>query len=33
MKTTRHAILCELNPEYAKLIERRTDITPGLALA
>lgn len=29
----RKTILCELNPEYAKLIERRTDVTPGLALA
>lgn len=28
----RKAILCELNPDYAKLIERRTDVTPGLAL-
>ena len=28
----RRAILIELNPEYCKLIKRRTDITPGLAL-
>lgn len=29
----RSATLIELNPEYAKLIERRIDITPGLELA
>lgn len=28
----RRAILIELNPEYVKMIERRCDITPGLAL-
>lgn len=28
----RKAILIELNPEYAKLIRRRTSVTPGLAL-
>ncbi len=28
----RSAILIELNPEYVKLIERRTHVTPGLAL-
>lgn len=28
----RKAILCELNPEYAKLAEQRTNVTPGLAL-
>lgn len=28
----RSAMLCELNPEYVKLIEQRTDVTPGLAL-
>ena len=28
----RKAILCELNPEYVKLIKRRTNITPGLAI-
>jgi len=27
----RSAILIELNPEYAKLAERRTNVTPGLA--
>lgn len=27
----RSAILCELNPEYAKIIQRRTNVTPGLA--
>jgi DNA modification methylase len=32
LELARRAILCELNPEYAKLIERRTDVTPGLAL-
>lgn len=32
LELARHAILCELNPEYTKLIERRTDVTPGLAL-
>ena len=32
LELARHAILCELNPEYAKLIERRTDVTPGFAL-
>lgn len=29
----RSAILCELNPEYVKLIERRCAVTPGLALS
>ena len=29
----RKSILCELNPEYLPLIEKRTNITPGLALA
>jgi site-specific DNA-methyltransferase (cytosine-N4-specific) len=29
----RRALLIELNPEYGDLIARRTDITPGLALA
>jgi hypothetical protein len=29
----RHAILCELNDEYLKLINQRTDVTKGLALA
>lgn len=29
----RHAILIELNPDYAKLAEDRCNITPGLALA
>jgi DNA modification methylase len=28
----RKAILIELNPEYVKLIERRTNVTPGLPL-
>lgn len=28
----RKAILIELNPEYVELIERRCDVTPGLAL-
>lgn len=28
----RRAILIELNPEYMKLAEQRTDVTPGLAL-
>lgn len=28
----RRAVLIELNPEYAKLIRKRTDVTPGLAL-
>lgn len=28
----RRAILIELNPEYLPLIERRTDVTPGLAI-
>ena len=28
----RKAILCELNSEYVKLIKRRTNITPGLAI-
>ncbi len=28
----RDAILCELNPEYAALIEGRTNITPGLGI-
>ena len=28
----RKAILCELNPEYVKLIEQRTNVTGGLAL-
>lgn len=28
----RRAVLCELNPEYVKLSERRCDVTPGLAL-
>ena len=32
LELARHAILCELNPEYTKLIERRTHVTPGLAL-
>lgn len=32
LELARHAILCELNPEYTKLIERRTDVTPGFAL-
>ena len=32
LELARRAILCELNPEYAKLIERRTDVTPGFAL-
>jgi len=32
LELARHAILCELNPEYTKVIERRTDVTPGLAL-
>lgn len=29
----RKAILIELNPDYVKLIESRTNVTPGLALA
>ncbi len=29
----RKAILIELNPEYVELIERRTNVTPGLQLA
>ena len=29
----RRAILCELNPDYCKLIEQRTNVTPGLHLA
>lgn len=29
----RKAILIELNPKYVTLIEQRTDVTPGLALA
>lgn len=29
----RKALLIELNPEYVKLIEKRCDVTPGLALA
>jgi DNA modification methylase len=29
----RHAILIELNPDYEKLIKKRTNTTPGLALA
>lgn len=29
----RHAITCELNPEYVKLIENRTRVTHGLPLA
>lgn len=29
----RSAILIELNPSYVPLIEKRTDVTPGLALA
>lgn len=29
----RHALLFELNPDYAKIIEKRTNITPGLALS
>ncbi len=28
----RKAILIELNPKYGKLMERRTDVTPGLGL-
>ena len=28
----RRAVLLELNPDYAKIIEQRTNITPGLAL-
>lgn len=28
----RHAILCELNPEYVKLIEQRLHTTPGLGI-
>jgi len=28
----RHALLFELNPDYAKIIEKRTNVTPGLAL-
>lgn len=28
----RKAVLIELNPEYAELIDKRTDITPGLGL-
>ena len=28
----RRAILIELNPDYAKIIDKRTNITPGLAL-
>jgi site-specific DNA-methyltransferase (adenine-specific) len=28
----RRAILCELNPEYIKLIRQRCDVTPGFAL-
>lgn len=30
--TSRSAVLIELNPEYARLIEQRCAITPGLAL-
>ena len=33
IELARNTILCELNPEYAKLIENRTNVTPGLALA
>ena len=29
----RKAILCELSPEYVTLIEKRTNVTPGLQLA
>jgi hypothetical protein len=29
----RHAILCELNPDYLPLIQKRTLVTPGLQLA
>ncbi len=29
----RKALLIELNPDYVKLIERRCDVTPGLALS
>lgn len=29
----RNAILCELNPEYVELIQRRCAVTPGLALS
>lgn len=32
MELGRRAVLIELNPEYAKLINKRTDVTPGLAL-
>lgn len=28
----RRAVLIELNPDYIKLIEQRTNVTPGLAL-
>jgi DNA modification methylase len=28
----RKAILIELNPEYAKMIRQRTDVTPGLPI-
>lgn len=28
----RNAIVCELNDEYKKLIDQRTDVTPGLAI-
>jgi DNA modification methylase len=28
----RKAILIELNPDYISLIEKRTDVTPGLPL-
>lgn len=28
----RRAVLIELNPEYAQIIDRRTDVTPGLGL-
>jgi len=28
----RRAILNELNPDYLPLIERRTDVTPGLGI-
>lgn len=32
IESGRHVILCELNPEYGKLIDQRTETTLGLAL-
>ena len=32
LELARNAVLCDLSPEYARLIQSRTNITPGLAL-